>query len=362
MDDSFLARCAPRPVYEDVRDKESGEVLERKIARYAVTHEHGITATHRKNKEEQSIDYIIKRPDGEKVIQIYDKKGLLRMLDSHKAKLARVGKSGYSHANYFQGRLGEIVMHIILREFFDRLDAKEERFSYHSVREHPGRAITKNENYTLLAGRNSNFLVYQRGVDRSLGPIGEFDGLYEINECGKRGMVICEAKTTKVSISTRMAKGQKSPTHIEKVMEPVQSMFPDHRIFYLLMATRGRIVSNKYNYLNPDMAQKAEDIMAAGVTPIFMPYCESAGEFESMGRFVQESLADLVGIDIPHMREVTINLDGGKVGIGSSPKGMELEFRYRGNQWRLFGQDTNGRWYEMRKTKNGFRLSGKPKK
>ena len=139
-------------------------------------------------------------------------------------------------------------------------------------------------------------------------------------------MVICEAKTTKVSISTRRAAGQKAPTHIEKVMEPIQSLFPDHRIFYLLMATRGRIVSNKYNYLNPNMAQKAEDIMAAGVTPIFMPYCEAAGEFESMGRFVQQSLADLIGIDIPYMRDVTVNLDAGKIGIGSSPNGMPHPF------------------------------------
>ncbi len=355
MSVSILEQYAPRPVFKDVVSLAGG--IEERLDRYGIAREHGIVARHEMNEADQSIDYIIDHPPGQKVIQIYSRKGLVRLLDSHKAKLARIGKSGYSHANYFQGRLGEIVMHIILHEFFRKLAKQHAGFSYKAVRGKAGYSIAKNGEYDLVVGRNDNLFTYRRGMERAMGTLGEFDGLYEIIEHGIQSMVICEAKTASVSISTRKATRQGSPTHIEKVMEPIRSLFPDHRIFYLIMATRGRIVSNKYNYLIPRMAKKAEDILAAGVTPIFMPYCERAGDFEKMGRFVQQSLAKLVGIDIPLLREVTVNLESGRVQIGSSPKGMPLRFEYdQDGRWRLFGQDDDGRWYAMQKTTGGFEL------
>lgn len=357
---SILDQYAPRPVFEDSINEKT-RCLEQRVARYAIAREHGISARYAMNEKEQSIDYIIERPDGEKTIQIYDKKGLIRILDSHRAKLVRVGKSEYSYANFFQGRLGEIIMHIMLREFFDRLRAKRTGhagFSYRAVRGRYGEVIARNETYALTPGKNNNFFTHRNSQGTHLDVLGEFDGLYEITEWGKKSMVICEAKTSMVSICTRKNQRQRSLTHIEKVMEPVRSLFPDHKIFYLVMATRGQIVSNKYNYLVPSMAKKAEDIMAADIIPVFMPYCERSSDFERMGDFVQESLSHLVGIDIPLLREVMVNLESGKVQIGSSSKGVPLRFEYDHNgRWKLYGQDDDDQWYEMHKTSSGFKLT-----
>jgi len=361
---SILEQYAPRPVFEDVLNEKTGN-LEQEVARYAITREHGIRATHVRNEEACSIDYIIEHQGHTKVIPIYQKKGLARLLDAHRTKLARVGSSEYTHANYFQGRLGEIVMHIIVREFLARLANTHTGFSFKPVRRQAGEIISKNERYTILAGRNGRIFTYRtsdfdRGTERSHRPLvlGEFDGLYKVEEWGCKGMVICEAKTAKVSICTRKRRGQKSLTHIEKVIDPVKALYPSHHVFYLLMATRGRLVSNRYNYLTEHMREKAEDLKAAGVTPIFMPYCEQAGDFERMGRFIQQEFAHLAGIDIPRMREVTVDLSKGRIDIGSFAGGMPLRVEYHsGGSWNLYEQDGEGKWYEMKRTRGGFVLN-----
>jgi flagellar assembly factor FliW len=140
------------------------------------------------------------------------------------------------------------------------------------------------DNPTKLIGSKFDKELHRRAFQTSK---SELDSLIMWQHLGKekrKGVIVCEAKTAgKSLISSKRLKED----YYKKIL-PVQEMFPDREVYYLLMGCPGSIVNHKNSRLTPEIRRLADSFMDKEVPFFALPYAFGAKNFADTGRYVYE--------------------------------------------------------------------------
>ena len=147
----------------------------------------------------------------------------------------------------FSGLIGESIMRIVVKEFFRRISneyyLKDMRFIKSNLNPFEDkRVIVENDDYLLEGLSRYNQRVFCK-TDMDAGCTTEYDGLFEYDAGFTKGLVICESKVGALGYLKASDKNKKKI--YRRIVRPIQSLFPDRQVDYLLMGSRDEILQKK---------------------------------------------------------------------------------------------------------------------
>ncbi|MCC7574552.1 hypothetical protein KO361_03085 [Candidatus Woesearchaeota archaeon] len=151
----------------------------------------------------------------------------------------------------YSGLIGESIMRIIVQELFRRLHKKNpfEKFEFVKTNLNPyedQRTIRENDYYVLRGISRYNQIVINKNMLRTYSDFAtttEYDGLFEYQQGSTEGLIICESKIGDIGY-LRTSENSKEEIY-RKIIQPIQSLYPEKQIDFLLMSTRKELAEQK---------------------------------------------------------------------------------------------------------------------
>jgi hypothetical protein len=160
----------------------------------------------------------------------------------------RNGNYDDAKTDAYRGVIGESIMRIIVNEFFRRLNSKHYLKGKGFIKSdlnplEDKKIILENEDYVLEGISRYNQIVRLKNSSKK--SVAEYDGLFEYTSGRINGLVICESKTGCLGYLNNAEINEEKI--INKIIKPVNSLFKDKQVDFLLMGTPDEIFQKKRN-------------------------------------------------------------------------------------------------------------------
>lgn len=215
----------------------------------------------------------------------------------------------------FAGLIGESIMRIVIKEFFRRLSRKyclkDCDFIKTDLTPFEDRRIIKeNEHYRLFGISRYNQIVMHK-TELEMVCETEYDGLFEYSAGRTQGLVICESKVG--TLGYLKANEENKKEIYKKIIKPIQSLFPERQVDFLLMGTREELQKQKKKYkpLKGGLEKLNEYLNEhnIGLIPFFMPVSRKKIDEIATSILYLNKISDLEENRIPKENKHLINDD-----------------------------------------------------
>lgn len=196
--------------------------------------------------------------------------------------------------DFYRFQIGESILRIVVTEYFRRHSKRLRIRTSGFWKDDNGNPIrAENGRFRLVHHDRYNMNVYDNEWGES--PLTEYDGVVEYTTSqGQKGIIVCESKTGTIQFTSSQQmpefrrKRTTDPTLLQKrVVEPLQDLFPDHHIDYLLMAFRGGIYQGDLKTARPRICAIWEILKSGEIG--FIPWC-----FPNRRRDVRQASKDIL--------------------------------------------------------------------
>ena len=252
---------------------------------YSVTRTHGLRPkVHFHNLADP---YNAEREEGARTLLTYEINGrhynLYTLLDMERATYS-FDESGISN---LRGDLAERVARRMVKRFLQRFEGGYGRlgglFSKRfNPKEREGFVVAHNQDYVLKIGSYPNMILLKQTGSGKWGyqHITDLDGLFDYRYTKtQRVLLILESKIGKIDIS--------ASDLYERLFEPLQSLFPNTQLAYVLFADRNQIFDKRfpeYRILQDGPQRIYEALRKRSIPTLFFEFAEDQQIFDTMCR------------------------------------------------------------------------------
>lgn len=202
--------------------------------------------------------------------------------------------------NFFQGKIGESLMRIIMNEFLrrqsDRLGLSDFGFlKWNKNPRSPNLVLAENGIYRAEHIDRYNVVVLDTTNITTRTIIAEYDGVLEYSYFGtygiRKGLFVCEAKTGDLGyLGLHNRKDQKNKNLVRKrIIEPLKVLFPEHQIDYVIMAHERNLFSirkdtAKYRKLHKGLANLYHYLLGNDIGLLLFTFNETKTSIDARAR------------------------------------------------------------------------------
>jgi hypothetical protein len=187
-------------------------------------------------------------------------------------------------AHRYEGRIGESIMRITIVEFLRRHQQELGITSFDFAKGNflPGTrnmVFAQNDAFAMEHVSRYNMTVFREEGQLERRPIAEYDGVLVYETKNKKGVLVCESKIGALFGLRGAAHDHCRQKIQERIIDPLQYLFPEHELDFLVMARRNKLVRGEHIIRQPLLDLRAY-LSQAGIGLMLMPFNIPAAEMQ----------------------------------------------------------------------------------